>query len=46
VALEIEIVRAALRKDVSHGVAHQFADPQLTLRAVGGGIAFARAWHH
>ena len=37
-ALEFGVVHATLRKNVGDRMAHGFADPQLALRAAGGGI--------
>src|SRR5713101_4942364 len=45
VTLELRVVHAALRKNIRDGVTHDFADPQLTLRAAGGGILFVMAGH-
>jgi hypothetical protein len=44
-ALEIGVVHAALRQNVRDGMTHDLADPQLTLRAAGGGIFFVVVGH-
>jgi hypothetical protein len=45
VTLEVRVVHAAVDKNIRNRVTHDFADPQLTLRAAGGGIFAVVAWH-
>src|ERR1700681_4054090 len=44
-ALEVGVMHAALRQQIGDGVTHDFADPQLTLRAAGGGVLFVVTGH-
>ena len=43
--LEVRVVHAAVDKNIRNRVTHSFADPQLTLRAAGGGT-FAVVTRH
>jgi hypothetical protein len=45
VALEVLIVHAAVDKNIRNRVTDGFADPQLTLRAAGGGTFAVVARH-
>jgi hypothetical protein len=45
VTLEVRVVHAAVDKNIRNRVTHGFADPQLTLRAAGGGTFPVVAWH-